>query len=188
MATPITHVNNPMRVAAPNQILHSFLMLFLLFTSSVSQDSQIKLPRSAAISRGKKSAASTAVPRESPLPLQPTLFVPFASPVPVHLPQPARTHIRSSLLADSLRHHKSVPSKYETMPAPWDLASPHARQPSAGQIPAWPSPHPDPASPLSRFPTRPVPGPDISSALFEPRPLPRADFSPRCGARPPSAP
>src|SRR5260370_20992574 len=37
MATPIMHVSNPMRVAAPNQVLHSFLILFLLFTSSVSQ-------------------------------------------------------------------------------------------------------------------------------------------------------
>src|SRR5216683_5427381 len=181
------HVINPMRVAAPNQILHSFLILFLLFTSSVSQDSQIKLPRSAAISARQKSNF-TAGPPESPLPLQPTPFVPSASPVPVHLPQPARTHIRSSLLEDSLRHHKSAPSKYETMLAPWDLASPHARQPSTAQIPVWPSPHRDPASQLSRFRTRPVPGPDILSALFETRSLPRADFSLRSASRPPSAP
>src|SRR6267154_3227873 len=110
MATPIMHVSSPMRVAAPNEILHSFLILFLLFTSSVSQDSQIKLP---AISARQKSNF-TAGPLASPLPLQPTLFVPFASPVPVHLPQLARTHIPSSLFADSLRHHKSAPSKYGT--------------------------------------------------------------------------
>src|SRR5260370_16694478 len=140
MAPPIMHVSNAMRLAVPNQVSHSFLILLLPFTSSVGQDSQIKLPRAAAISARQKSNF-TAGPLAYPLPLQPTLFVPSASPVPEHLPQPARTHIRSSLLADSLHHHKSAPRKYATMPAPWDLASPHARQPSAAQLPASPSPH-----------------------------------------------
>src|SRR5258708_26229539 len=168
-----------------------FCTLFSYFFSSLLPAS-VKIRKSSYLApqpspHGKKSNF-TAGPLASPLPLQPTLFVPFASPVPVHLPQPARTHIRSSLLADSLRHHKSAPGKYGTMPAPWDLASPHARQPSAAQIPAWPSPHRDPASQPSPFRTRPVPGRDISSALFETRSQPRADFSPRFGARPLSTP
>src|SRR5258708_25351198 len=168
-----------------------FCTLFSYFFSSLLPVS-VKIRKSSYLApqpspRGKKSNF-TAGPLASPLPLQPTLFAPSVSPALVHLPQPARTHIRSSLLADSLHHHKSAPSKYETMPAPWDLASPHARRPSAAQIPAWPLPHRDPASRLIRFRTMPVPGPDISSALFEKPPLPRADFSPRSAARPPSAP